>query len=83
MDFEQLSANVDVVSVQHESVTLPEQILDIPLIDLWPTVKQQEICVNAASTAEFIDLLRYKRFYCFTYIIKYTQTNSLSKALPP
>lgn len=60
VDFEQLTANVDVLSVQHESVTLPEHVLDIPLIDLWPTVKQQEVCVNAASTAEFIDLLRYK-----------------------
>ncbi|CAH0713647.1 unnamed protein product, partial [Brenthis ino] len=59
VDFEELTANVDVLSVQHESVTLPERVVDIPLIDLWPTVKQQELCVNAASTAEFIDLLRF------------------------
>lgn len=58
VDFEELSANVDVLSVQHEAVSLPERVLDVPLIELWPTVKQREQCVNAASTAEFIDLLR-------------------------
>lgn len=59
IDFEELSANVDVLSVQHEAVSLPERVLDVPLIELWPTVKQREQCVNAASTAEFIDLLRF------------------------
>ncbi|KAL0818418.1 hypothetical protein ABMA28_008884 [Loxostege sticticalis] len=32
---------------------------DVPLIELWPTVKQREKCINAATTAEFIDLLRF------------------------
>ncbi|XP_041972078.1 protein nessun dorma [Aricia agestis] len=59
VDFENLSANVDVLSVQHEAVSLPEAVTDVPLMELWPTVKQQEECVNAASTAEFIDLLRF------------------------
>ncbi|CAH2093683.1 unnamed protein product [Euphydryas editha] len=59
VDFEELSANVDVLSVQHEAVSLPERVMDVPLIELWPTVKQREQCVNAASTAEFIDLLRF------------------------
>ncbi|KAJ8712788.1 hypothetical protein PYW08_008092 [Mythimna loreyi] len=59
VDFENLSACVDVLSVQHESVSLPENIVDVPLIDLWPTVKQREQCINVATTAEFIDLLRF------------------------
>lgn len=59
MDFENLSACVDVLSVQHESVSLPESVVDVPLIDLWPTMKQREQCINVATTAEFIDLLRY------------------------
>lgn len=59
VDFENLSACVDVLSVQHESVSLPENIVDVPLIELWPTMKQREQCINVATTAEFIDLLRY------------------------
>lgn len=59
VDFENLSACVDVLSVQHESVSLPESVVDVPLIDLWPTMKQREQCINVATTAEFIDLLRY------------------------
>ncbi|CAG9791313.1 unnamed protein product [Diatraea saccharalis] len=59
VDFETLTACVDVLSVQHEAVSLPEMVEDVPLIELWPTVKQREMCVNAATTAEFIDLLRF------------------------
>ncbi|XP_047538165.1 protein nessun dorma [Vanessa atalanta] len=59
VDFEELSAQVDVLSVQHEAVSLPENIVDVPLTELWPTVKQREQCVNASSTAEFIDLMRF------------------------
>lgn len=59
VDFEALSACVEVLSVQHENVSLPEVVEDVPLIELWPTIKQREKCINAASTAEFIDLLRY------------------------
>ncbi|KAJ0173221.1 hypothetical protein K1T71_011397 [Dendrolimus kikuchii] len=59
VDFENLSACVEVLSVQHEAVSLPESVVDVPLIELWPTTKQREQCVNAATTAEFIDLLRF------------------------
>ncbi|XP_053617433.1 protein nessun dorma [Plodia interpunctella] len=59
VDFEALSACVEVLSVQHETVSLPETVEDIPLIELWPTMKQKEQCINAATTAEFIDLLRF------------------------
>ncbi|CAH0696638.1 unnamed protein product [Spodoptera exigua] len=59
VDFENLSACVDVLSVQHETVSLPENIVDVPLIELWPTIKQREQCINVAATAEFIDLLRF------------------------
>lgn len=59
VDFENLSACVDVLSVQHESVSLPENVVDVPLIELWPTMKQREQCINVATTAEFIDLLRF------------------------
>ncbi|XP_028036607.1 protein nessun dorma [Bombyx mandarina] len=59
VDFENLSSSVDVLSVQHEAVTLPESVVDVPLVELWPTTKQREQCVNAATTAEFIDLLRF------------------------
>ncbi|CAH2986368.1 unnamed protein product [Chilo suppressalis] len=59
VDFEALSATVDVLSVQHEAVSLPEMVEDVPLIELWPTVKQREKCVDALTTAEFIDLLRF------------------------
>ncbi|CAG9559243.1 unnamed protein product [Danaus chrysippus] len=59
VNFEDISANVDVLSVQHEAVTLPESIVNVPLIELWPTIKQREQCVNAASTAEFIDIMRF------------------------
>ncbi|XP_068623689.1 protein nessun dorma [Battus philenor] len=59
VDFEELAANVEVLSVQHEAVTLPEAVVDVPLVDLWPTIQQKEQCVNATMTAEFIDLLRF------------------------
>ncbi|XP_075983973.1 SHC binding and spindle associated nessun dorma [Anticarsia gemmatalis] len=59
VDFENLSACVDVLSVQHETVSLPENVVDVPLIELWPTMKQRELCINVATTAEFIDLLRF------------------------
>lgn len=59
VDFEQLTANVDVLGVQHEAVMLPEMVEEVPLIELWPTEKQREECINAAVTAEFIDLLRF------------------------
>ncbi|XP_060806793.1 protein nessun dorma [Amyelois transitella] len=59
VDFEALSACVEVLSVQHEAVSLPETVEDVPLIELWPTTKQREQCINAATTAEFIDLLRF------------------------
>ncbi|XP_052752005.1 protein nessun dorma [Galleria mellonella] len=59
VDFESLSACVEVLSVQHEAVSLPEAVGDVPLIELWPTVAQREQCVNAATTAEFLDLLRF------------------------
>lgn len=58
VDYENLSACVEVLSVQHEAVSLPESVDDVPLIELWPTTKQTEQCVNAAATAELIDLLR-------------------------
>lgn len=58
VDFENLSACVDVLSVQHELVSLPENVVDVPLIELWPTTKQREQCLNVATTAEFIDLMR-------------------------
>ncbi|KPI98804.1 SHC SH2 domain-binding protein 1-like A [Papilio xuthus] len=59
VDFEELSASADVLSVQHEAVTIPETVVDIPLVELWPTIKQREASINAATTAEFIDLLRF------------------------
>ncbi|KAL4707242.1 hypothetical protein ACJJTC_008323 [Scirpophaga incertulas] len=59
VDFENLTAAVEVLSVQHETVSLPEFVSEVPLIELWPTLEQREKCVNAASTAEFIDLLRF------------------------
>lgn len=58
VDFDELTAEVDVLSVQHESVCLPERVVDVPLIELWPTEKQREKSVNAEGTAEFIDLMR-------------------------
>lgn len=59
VDFEVLSACVEVLSVQHEAVSLPETVEDVPLIELWPTTQQREQCINDATTAEFIDLLRF------------------------
>ncbi|CAH2238909.1 protein nessun dorma [Pararge aegeria] len=59
VDYEELTADVDVLSVQHESVSLPERVTDVPFIELWPTVKQREEFVNAEGTAEFIDLMRF------------------------
>ncbi|KOB75136.1 SHC SH2 domain-binding protein 1-like protein, partial [Operophtera brumata] len=54
VDFESLSACVDVLSVQHEAVRLPETVEDVPLIELWPTTEQREQSVNAATTADTI-----------------------------
>ncbi|XP_059051877.1 protein nessun dorma [Achroia grisella] len=59
VDFESLSTCVDVQSVQHETVSLPETVEDVPLIELWPTIVQREQCINVDTTAEFIDLLRF------------------------
>ncbi|XP_047522709.1 protein nessun dorma [Pieris napi] len=57
--FEDLSATLEVASVQHESMSLPEVVPDVPLIELWPTIEQREDYVNAATTASFIDVLRF------------------------
>ncbi|CAK1541686.1 unnamed protein product [Leptosia nina] len=57
--FEELYATVEVLSVQHESMCLPEIVPDVPLMELWPTIEQREDYVNAATTAAFIDLLRF------------------------
>ncbi|GBP00753.1 Protein nessun dorma [Eumeta japonica] len=59
VDFEGLSACVELLGVQHENIVLPSNVDDVPLIELWPTIKQREVSVNAATTAEFIDLLRF------------------------
>ncbi|XP_050668415.1 protein nessun dorma-like isoform X2 [Leptidea sinapis] len=56
---EELSANVEVLSVPHKDVTLPEYVMDVPLIELWPTLKQKDECVNAEEISEFIHLQRY------------------------
>ncbi|XP_023938238.2 protein nessun dorma [Bicyclus anynana] len=59
VDFEELTAEVDVLSVQHAAVSLPEQVSAVPLIELWPTLKQREKSVNAEDTAQLIDLMRF------------------------
>lgn len=57
MDFHELSAFVEVESVQ-DNICIPLH-QDVPLIQLYPTKTQEDPILNMDFTANFIDQLRY------------------------
>ena len=62
VDFEELTAVSKIVMVQDE-IHLPEKY-DVPLIELYPTVAQENSAIDVLTTAECIDQLRF----FFTYL---------------
>lgn len=58
VDFQELTATFLIEAVQDEDVELPERY-EVPLIELWPTVTQENNALNVEMTAEAIDIYRY------------------------
>lgn len=55
--FQDLMADFSIVAVQDDDVHLPE-VHEVPLEDLWPTIKQENPELNIDRTADCIDELR-------------------------
>ena len=64
IDFKELSSIVKIVAVQ-DDIHLPERC-DVPLIELYPTQKQENSVLDVAATAECIDELRF--FYSYLWM---------------
>ncbi|XP_017056692.2 protein nessun dorma [Drosophila ficusphila] len=56
--FEELKAVFVVTAVQDNDVHLPESN-EVSLVELWPTVQQENSALNVDTTAECIDRLRF------------------------
>ncbi|XP_001356105.3 protein nessun dorma [Drosophila pseudoobscura] len=63
--FDELKAVFVVTAVQDNDVHLPESN-EVSLIELWPTIKQENEALNVDTTAECIDRLRF--FYCHVWM---------------
>ncbi|CAK9814951.1 Protein nessun dorma [Anthophora plagiata] len=61
VDFSDLSALVKIIAVQDE-IHLPEKY-DVPLIELYPTLKQENNALDMVGTASCIDQLRFFHNY--------------------
>ncbi|XP_078047485.1 SHC binding and spindle associated nessun dorma [Augochlora pura] len=64
VDFTDLSALVKIVAVQDE-IHLPEKY-DVPLIELYPTHKQENNALDMVGTASCIDQMRF--FYSYLWM---------------
>jgi Right handed beta helix region len=64
-DFSELTATVEIISVQDENVHLPENC-EVPLEDLYPTVEQENNALNVDLTADCLD--RYRFFFQKIYM---------------
>ncbi|EDW75462.1 uncharacterized protein Dwil_GK23804 [Drosophila willistoni] len=63
--FEELKAVFVVTAVQDNDVHLPERN-EVHLIELWPTLKQENSALNVDTTAECVDRLRF--FYTYVWM---------------
>ncbi|XP_017855400.1 protein nessun dorma [Drosophila busckii] len=63
--FDELKAVFVVTAVQDQDVHLPESN-EVSLIELWPTMQQENSALNADTTAECIDRLRF--FYTHVWM---------------
>ncbi|XP_022231389.2 LOW QUALITY PROTEIN: protein nessun dorma [Drosophila obscura] len=63
--FDELKAVFVVTAVQDNDVHLPESN-EVSLVELWPTVKQENDALNVDTTAECIDRLRF--FYSHVWM---------------
>ncbi|XP_017081528.2 protein nessun dorma [Drosophila eugracilis] len=63
--FDELKAVFIVTAVQDNDVHLPESN-EVSLVELWPTVKQENSALNVDTTAECIDRLRF--FYTHVWM---------------
>lgn len=54
---ETLSAQIEIIGVQDDSVHLPERAV-VPLLELWATRAQPNTALEIRPTAEFIDMYR-------------------------
>lgn len=57
VDFQELTAIVEVERVQ-DDISIPGK-QEVPLIQLYPTISQEDPHLNVDHTANFIDQLRY------------------------
>ncbi|XP_034670018.1 protein nessun dorma [Drosophila subobscura] len=63
--FDELKAVFVVTAVQDSDVHLPESN-EVSLVELWPTIKQENDALNVDTTAECIDRLRF--FYSHVWM---------------
>ncbi|KAH8273799.1 hypothetical protein KR044_000714 [Drosophila immigrans] len=63
--FDELKAVFVVTAVQDQDVHLPESN-EVSLVELWPTVQQENAALNVDTTAECIDRLRF--FYAHVWM---------------
>ncbi|XP_023172221.2 protein nessun dorma [Drosophila hydei] len=63
--FDELKAVFTVTAVQDQDVHLPERN-EVSLIELWPTLQQENSALNVDTTAECIDRLRF--FYAHVWM---------------
>ncbi|KAH8377499.1 hypothetical protein KR093_005754 [Drosophila rubida] len=63
--FDELKAVFVVTAVQDQDVHLPESN-EVSLIELWPTIQQENTALNVDTTAECIDRLRF--FYSHVWM---------------
>ncbi|XP_030240747.1 protein nessun dorma [Drosophila navojoa] len=63
--FDELKAVFTVTAVQDQDVHLPESN-EVSLIELWPTLQQENSALNVDTTAECIDRLRF--FYSHVWM---------------
>lgn len=64
-DFDGLSADFSVRSVQDDSIRLPS-VCQVPLEDLYPTIEQENSALNVDLTADCLD--RYRFFFKYIYL---------------
>jgi hypothetical protein len=65
VNFDDLAATFAVESVKDDSVHLPE-ICNVPLIDLYPTIEQENQALQIDLTADCLD--RYRFFFTYIYM---------------
>ncbi|KAJ6649971.1 Protein nessun dorma [Pseudolycoriella hygida] len=56
--FKELKAIFSISAIQDDEIHLPEEH-EVPLIDLWPTIAQENPAINIETTANCVDMIRF------------------------